>query len=202
MPLTYPPFFDGRVVVYPREDVVRDYFAWRQVDCHVNNLYNTTFWALVEKMHEALRKEKIENNNNNNNTSSIEPTEEEDRNIRRVCELFTNHRFNAERIRKEALSDLTFFLSSSQSLSFLSSSNSSSSLSNANSASAVQQRRTGKAPKEVDTLSFLAIMRVLGFTEEEILEFLGLNNNNNNYSNVNNKIKHESENKPEQTEEK
>lgn len=26
---------------------VRDYFAWRQADCHINNLYNTCFWALV-----------------------------------------------------------------------------------------------------------------------------------------------------------
>ena len=22
---------------------------WRQVDCHINNLYNTTFWALVNQ---------------------------------------------------------------------------------------------------------------------------------------------------------
>lgn len=28
---------------------IRDYLSWRQVDCHVNNLYNTTFWALVQK---------------------------------------------------------------------------------------------------------------------------------------------------------
>ncbi|CAN0531264.1 unnamed protein product, partial [Ectocarpus sp. 8 AP-2014] len=26
---------------------VRDYFSWRQADCHINNLYNTCFWALV-----------------------------------------------------------------------------------------------------------------------------------------------------------
>ncbi|KAI9805847.1 MAG: hypothetical protein M1825_000461 [Sarcosagium campestre] len=23
--------------------------SWRQVDCHINNLYNTTFWALVQQ---------------------------------------------------------------------------------------------------------------------------------------------------------
>ena len=22
--------------------------SWRQVDCHINNLYNTTFWALIQ----------------------------------------------------------------------------------------------------------------------------------------------------------
>lgn len=42
------PTFDGRVVVYPHEQNVRDYFSWRQVDCHINNLYNTSFWTLVK----------------------------------------------------------------------------------------------------------------------------------------------------------
>lgn len=46
-PLQVPPSFDGRMVVYPNEAVVRDYFSWRQADTHINNLYNTTFWALV-----------------------------------------------------------------------------------------------------------------------------------------------------------
>lgn len=46
-----PPFpsFDGRAVCYPTLKTLRDYLSWRQVDCHINNLYNTTFWALVEK---------------------------------------------------------------------------------------------------------------------------------------------------------
>ncbi|KAH6909308.1 Thg1 C terminal domain-containing protein [Coprinopsis sp. MPI-PUGE-AT-0042] len=48
-PLAYPPSFDGRIVCYPTEKVVKDYFAWRQADTHINNLYNTTFWALVLK---------------------------------------------------------------------------------------------------------------------------------------------------------
>lgn len=43
------PTFDGRAVCYPNLKVLRDYFAWRQVDCHINNLYNTTFWTLVLK---------------------------------------------------------------------------------------------------------------------------------------------------------
>ncbi|KAK8850597.1 hypothetical protein IAR55_004516 [Kwoniella newhampshirensis] len=46
-PLRYPPSFDSRVVLYPGEKELRDYFSWRQADTHINNLYNTTFWALV-----------------------------------------------------------------------------------------------------------------------------------------------------------
>ena len=43
------PSFDGRVVVYPNLKCLKDYFAWRQVDCHINNLYNTCFWKLVKE---------------------------------------------------------------------------------------------------------------------------------------------------------
>ncbi|KAL0568142.1 tRNA-His guanylyltransferase [Marasmius crinis-equi] len=49
LPLKYPPSFDGRLVVYPGEKEVRDYFSWRQADTHINNLYNTAFWALVNQ---------------------------------------------------------------------------------------------------------------------------------------------------------
>ncbi|KAG0283779.1 hypothetical protein BGZ96_011840 [Linnemannia gamsii] len=45
----YPPVFDGRAVLYPSEVEVKDYFAWRQADTHINNLFNTSFWALVEE---------------------------------------------------------------------------------------------------------------------------------------------------------
>ncbi|KAK0494071.1 Thg1 C terminal domain-containing protein [Armillaria luteobubalina] len=48
-PLRYPPSFDGRIVLYPGEKEIRDYFAWRQADTHINNLYNTTFWTLVQQ---------------------------------------------------------------------------------------------------------------------------------------------------------
>ncbi|KAF9007410.1 tRNAHis guanylyltransferase-domain-containing protein [Cyathus striatus] len=48
-PLKYPPSFDGRIVLYPGTKEVRDYFAWRQADTHINNMYNTVFWALVLK---------------------------------------------------------------------------------------------------------------------------------------------------------
>ncbi|KAJ4715520.1 tRNA(His) guanylyltransferase [Melia azedarach] len=46
--LKYPPNFDGRAVCYPSSDIIRDYLAWRQVDCHINNQYNTCFWMLVK----------------------------------------------------------------------------------------------------------------------------------------------------------
>ncbi|KAK0751476.1 tRNA guanylyltransferase [Schizothecium vesticola] len=48
-PLSPPlPSFDGRAVCYPSVQNLRDYLSWRQVDCHINNLYNTTFWALIQ----------------------------------------------------------------------------------------------------------------------------------------------------------
>ncbi|KAK8996185.1 hypothetical protein V6N11_076432 [Hibiscus sabdariffa] len=46
--LKYPPSFDGRAVCYPSNDILLDYLAWRQVDCHINNQYNTCFWSLVK----------------------------------------------------------------------------------------------------------------------------------------------------------
>uniref|UniRef100_A0A0E0L513 tRNA(His) guanylyltransferase n=1 Tax=Oryza punctata TaxID=4537 RepID=A0A0E0L513_ORYPU len=46
--LKEPPYFDGRVVCYPNLKTIRDYLAWRQVDCHINNQYNTCFWSLVK----------------------------------------------------------------------------------------------------------------------------------------------------------
>lgn len=47
--LKYPPCFDARIVLYPTDENLRDYLSWRQADCHINNLYNTTFWTLVQK---------------------------------------------------------------------------------------------------------------------------------------------------------
>lgn len=45
--LTIDQAFDGRVVLYPNSAVLRDYLSWRQVDCHINNLYNSVFHALT-----------------------------------------------------------------------------------------------------------------------------------------------------------
>ena len=77
--LHYAPSFDARIVLYPGAQEVRDYFSWRQADgtwspltshpvidkrvsAHINNLYNTAFWALVQQggqttkeAHETLR---------------------------------------------------------------------------------------------------------------------------------------------------
>lgn len=46
--MTSIPSFDGRIICYPNEDILIDYLRWRQADCHINNLYNTVFWALVK----------------------------------------------------------------------------------------------------------------------------------------------------------
>ena len=32
-PLLYPPGFDGRVVLYPSDQNLKDYLSWRQADC-------------------------------------------------------------------------------------------------------------------------------------------------------------------------
>lgn len=47
--LLYPPAFDSRIILYPSDENLRDYLSWRQADVHVNNLYNSAFWALVLK---------------------------------------------------------------------------------------------------------------------------------------------------------
>lgn len=44
-----PPVFDANLQLYPSVRDLRDYLSWRQSDCHLNNLYKTTFWALVQK---------------------------------------------------------------------------------------------------------------------------------------------------------
>lgn len=57
--LQYPPSFDGRVVCYPSTSILRDYLAWRQVDCHINNQYNTCFWMLVKSGKSATEAQSI-----------------------------------------------------------------------------------------------------------------------------------------------
>lgn len=55
------PCFDARMITYPALSNIRDYACWRQADCipiallrltsipgHINNLYNTCFWSLVQ----------------------------------------------------------------------------------------------------------------------------------------------------------
>ncbi|XP_074642272.1 putative tRNA(His) guanylyltransferase isoform X2 [Tubulanus polymorphus] len=59
--LQNPPAFDGRAVLYPTIKNIRDYLSWRQADCHINNLYNTCFWKLVQDagMSKSLAEERL-----------------------------------------------------------------------------------------------------------------------------------------------
>lgn len=44
--LRYPPSFDGRIVLYPSEREVKDYFAWRQVDSEFRDfLFRWSRWS-------------------------------------------------------------------------------------------------------------------------------------------------------------
>lgn len=45
----YDAWFDARPKEYANSRSVMDYFRWRQVDCHINNLYNTTLHAITGK---------------------------------------------------------------------------------------------------------------------------------------------------------
>ncbi|PWA94478.1 tRNAHis guanylyltransferase [Artemisia annua] len=45
--LQYAPRFDGRAVCYESYKLIRDYLAWRQVDCHMNTRFNTCFYARI-----------------------------------------------------------------------------------------------------------------------------------------------------------
>ncbi|KAL0227586.1 hypothetical protein RCL1_003730 [Eukaryota sp. TZLM3-RCL] len=45
--MTSFPSFDARIICYPSVKNIRDYISWRQVDCHINNLYNYCYWNLV-----------------------------------------------------------------------------------------------------------------------------------------------------------
>lgn len=50
--LKYPPSFDGRAVCYPSSDIIRDYLAWRQVDCEYTLIFflktnGCTFWGVT-----------------------------------------------------------------------------------------------------------------------------------------------------------
>lgn len=54
--LQYSPAFDARVVLYPNNSCLRDYLSWRQADCHINNMYNTCFWILVQSGNYSRKK--------------------------------------------------------------------------------------------------------------------------------------------------
>lgn len=44
---SFDAWFDARPKEYPNYHTVIEYFKWRQVDCHINNLYNTTLHCLT-----------------------------------------------------------------------------------------------------------------------------------------------------------
>ena len=58
--LMYAPSFDARAVCYPSDKNLRDYLSWRQADCHINNLYNTAFWMLVQDKNASLTETEAE----------------------------------------------------------------------------------------------------------------------------------------------
>lgn len=45
--LKYNAWFDARPKEYANYRCVIDYFRWRQIDCHINNLYNTVLHAMT-----------------------------------------------------------------------------------------------------------------------------------------------------------
>ncbi|KAJ9106296.1 hypothetical protein QFC21_001441 [Naganishia friedmannii] len=79
--LQYPPIFDGRIVQYPSEKEVKDYFKWRAVDTHINNLYNTTFWALVLQGGQSTTQanETLSEQHNDESSETAIPTAEDAR---------------------------------------------------------------------------------------------------------------------------
>ncbi|XP_008545620.1 uncharacterized protein LOC103569867 [Microplitis demolitor] len=52
--LKYLPYFDSQVLHIPSNENLREYLSWRQADCHINNLYNTCFWNLVQRKNMTL----------------------------------------------------------------------------------------------------------------------------------------------------
>ncbi|KAH7646939.1 hypothetical protein FG379_002630 [Cryptosporidium bovis] len=91
--LKYPPTFDGRVVVYPTDEDIRTYLSWRQVDCHINNLYNTCFWSLVS----------IKNMSEREATDRLKFTVSSDKNEMLFSEFGINYNSISAQFRKGTL---------------------------------------------------------------------------------------------------
>jgi hypothetical protein len=56
--LKYPPSFDGRIVLYPAEKAVRDYFSWRQADSESLSL--ESFPGELERTPDSPRKQPVQ----------------------------------------------------------------------------------------------------------------------------------------------
>ena len=54
--MLYPPAFDGRVVLYPSYQNLRDYLSWRQADCKCHGLRQQT----MHNVHMLLSSEEIQ----------------------------------------------------------------------------------------------------------------------------------------------
>lgn len=65
----YDAWFDARPKEYANYKSVINYFRWRQIDCHINNLYNTTLHALTGRY---LRHELIPADQQNSNEPVFE----------------------------------------------------------------------------------------------------------------------------------
>ena len=48
-PPSYAPHFDARCVLYPSAATLHDYLRWRQVDCHINHLYNLCYTSMRDR---------------------------------------------------------------------------------------------------------------------------------------------------------
>lgn len=60
----YDAWFDARPKEYANYRSVINYFRWRQIDCHINNLYNTTLHALTGRYvrHELILADQKDSN--------------------------------------------------------------------------------------------------------------------------------------------
>lgn len=52
--LQMAPTFDARLVVYPNIRTLRDYCSWRQVDTHINCLYNYALCCLLREGYDPI----------------------------------------------------------------------------------------------------------------------------------------------------
>lgn len=49
-----PPYFDGRSVCYPSSEILRDYLAWRQVDCEYSLFILLRISSTVIRLYEEM----------------------------------------------------------------------------------------------------------------------------------------------------
>ncbi|CAK9137992.1 unnamed protein product [Ilex paraguariensis] len=57
--LRFPPSFQSRVISCASMEVLQSYLAWRQSDCHLENMYNTCLWMLIKSGNTELEAREI-----------------------------------------------------------------------------------------------------------------------------------------------